>query len=304
MTDTLFDATLEVARELDITKEGYATSGEDGPPITLIDTIDRTEPDDYWNGGTCWLTYDSAGAGAAPTGSFSTIATWDFDLNKATMRIAPHEILSATPASGDGYAFGKRRYPLSRLITAVNYALNDLGDIPISDISTITTAANQTEYDLPQAASTDLRKVYIQTNIPTDTNDYKWMEIHNWKVHKSATGSVDKLITPAQYDAGRLIKIVYVDTHANLRAATDEIDDIVHLDRVVMSATLWALNWYRGKTFSNRRALLDKIERYEKKVAEAEITHPIDYPMRTGDIMITGIGSYTSDFTPGTVSLK
>src|SRR3972149_5334591 len=51
-TNTLFDLTYMVARELDILEESTATAA--GNTLSLIDTY-RAEDDDYFNGGTLWL---------------------------------------------------------------------------------------------------------------------------------------------------------------------------------------------------------------------------------------------------------
>src|SRR3970040_1573794 len=65
-TNTLFDLTYMVARELDILEESTATAA--GTTLSLIDTY-RDEDDDYFNGGTLWLVGGAGGVGDGAGGT-------------------------------------------------------------------------------------------------------------------------------------------------------------------------------------------------------------------------------------------
>ena len=51
MTYTLGELTYRAAREIEDVREGVATGGS---TTTIVDSNNRTEHDDYWNGGTAW----------------------------------------------------------------------------------------------------------------------------------------------------------------------------------------------------------------------------------------------------------
>ena len=113
MTITLFDLTKDLARLLGTLYEGVATGGS---TTTIADTVERLEDDDYWNGGTAWITYDAAGAGAAPQGEYSSISDFAQTGGIVTLR----STLTGAVASGDRYAVATSRYPLHILIQKIN----------------------------------------------------------------------------------------------------------------------------------------------------------------------------------------
>jgi len=234
MAKTLFDITYELASCLGVVSEGVATGGS---ATTIADTVERTETDDYWNGGTAWILYDYAGAGASPQGKYSFVSDFANTGGIITLR----DTVTDAVASGDRYAVAGLRYPLQLLIQKIN---ETFGVIEKVDKTTVVIAADQTEYSLPSDVL-ELKQVWIQNN--DDANDNDWQQLFDWTVEKSATGTANKLIFGRQFDTSDAVKLVYTTYHAKLQAATDKLDDSIHIDKIVYNAVVGCLLWRKAK---------------------------------------------------------
>ncbi len=264
MTIKLFDLTYRTARELGYLDEGVATGGS---TTTLIDTKDRTEDDDYWNGGTVWIILDYAGAGAAPELECSIVS----DFVNSTGTVTLRDAVTVAIASGDRYAIASDWVPLHIIISKINQALMDMGVIPYTDSTTITIAANQTEYTLPRAAHQELTQVWIQYD--TDTNDNEWEEVLNWRVQANSIGSAATLILPYQYTSGYKIMLVYNAVHPELYMYGDNLSDAIPIERVVYPAIRDCFLWLKQRT---RRTDWDNdIGRWEARAENVKATRQI-----------------------------
>ncbi len=266
---TLFDITYRLARALGVMYEGVATGGS---TTTIADTVERIEADDFFNRGTAWITYDAAGAGAAPQGEYSLISDYAQTGGVLTLRTT----LTAAVASGDRYAVARTRYPLHLLIQKVN---ETFGVIEKTDISTITTAADQTEYSLPSDVL-ELKEVYIQTNL-SDTDDYGWQKLYDWDIQKSATGTANKIVFPRQLPTGYLLKLVYLTYHQVLRVATDKLDDTIHIDKVVYNAAVGCLLWRKAKVGESDTSLNDLLNYYQNMANQMNSEHAVSLPRKS-----------------------
>lgn len=288
MTDTLFDITYRVASKLGIVREGVATGGT---TATILDTNDRTEEDDYWNGGSAWILYDAAGAGAAPEKEYGVISDFANTGGVVTIRTA----LTTAPAAGDRYAVGKVRYPMWLLIQKINEAVEGIGEYPVVDKATITTAGSQTEYDLPGAANRNLLNVFIQTS--TDTNAYGWHKIFGWTVERTAIGTADLLMLPYQPPTGKLLLLEYGDVHPQLRASSDELSETVHIQRVVTLASIKCLLHRKQKIGSNDPTLNEQLNMFMNELQIWENEEPIRKPKKSPKWMIVGRRREKDQFT-------
>jgi hypothetical protein len=294
MTFTLATLTYRVARELGVAIEGTATGGSTS---TLLDSVARTEADDYWNGGTAWLLYDAGGAAAAPQGEYAVIT--DYAISGGTVTTQ----WTTAPAAGDRYAVAKKRYKLASLIQAVNRALQDLGTIPVVDSTTITTADDQTEYTLPVAANTDLRQVWLQTN-DDDANDNRWFLLSDWKLQHAVAGTGHTIIFPVQYSSGYAVKLVYMAPHPDLNIATDKLYETIHENVIIYSAASKALEVQIARGIVSDE-ISNTLVYMQQKAMEAKRAHPLMIPRRTTRYLIVDSksGRYVDDETPGTVHL-
>lgn len=275
MSATLFDLTYWTARELprSAVKEGTATGGS---VSTLVDTNDRKEADHYWRGGTIWVLRDSAGAGAAPEKEYGIVSAFANSTSTLTLRSA----VTAAIASGDTYAVCRKRFPLPTLIQKINQALIDMGPMPITNITTITTATDQSEYSLPIAANLDLREVWMQTNL-NDTNDYMWQRRYDWYKYASATGTADILTFQAPIPVGYLCKLVYMDHHPRLNVYSDKLSEHVSPERVIYKAAAMVLTDRNINGDYN-----GDIARLEARALDAARMHPIDIPLASPKYLI------------------
>jgi len=294
MTTTLFELTYNVAREITTVREGTATGGS---TTTIADTNERLEPDDYWNRGSAWILYDGAGSAAAPQGEFSIISDFANTGGIVTLRTT----LTTAVASTDRYALSVKKFPMDILIQSVNRALFDMGKVPTTDITTIDSATNQTEYDLPVAANLDLREVWLETNTD-DANDFRWKKQYNWYVQRTAIGTADLLVLPYQWPSDREIKIVYVAPHAELYTASAKMSESIPPERIVYKAAYHALKWYAMRN-PNNKAAIDDMDRYEKIAARKEMENPVHIPPRTGRIIMPGSGGDDYEFEVNKVRL-
>jgi hypothetical protein len=266
----LFDLTYQLAVSLGVVNEGTATGGS---TTTLIDTVELTQADDFWNLGTVWVTYDAAGAGAAPQGEYSVIS--DFTASSDT--VALRSTLTAAIAAGDRYAIGRPRYPLSLLTSRINEVLRQI-PIQKDDTSTVAIAADQTEYSLP-ADVWDLKEVWVQSS--DDTNDTQPERIYDWTVKKSATGTANVLMLGRQFTADTLLHLKYLTDHQTLRAATDKLDTTIHVNRVVYNAVVGCLLWRKakiGQLDENENQLLNY---FQSLATEMNNRFAVSYPKKS-----------------------
>ncbi len=295
---TLANLTYEVARAIGsgVLVEGTATGGTTN---TIVDNVERVvdaETDDYWNGGTMWVTYDAGGASAAPEWEYDII----YDFTSTTGTITARTGFTAAVAAGDRYALCKKRFPQQVLVQNVNRALQDLDIIPVVDSTTITIASSQTEYSITVDASMDLRAVLIQGDTG-DTDDNRWSELKGWRIEVTATGTADKLILPRQYTSGKALQLVYAGYHPELKVYSDKLCEGVHKNRVVFQAAAYCMEWYMNKTSSDMYA--DSYVRMLARAEEAKAKHPVKLPPRPSVKIFTFSRDYSQEDEPGKVYL-
>jgi hypothetical protein len=276
---TLGQLTYRVAREVTEVLEGTATGGN---TTTIVDNPIRDEPDDYWNSGTAWILRDAGGAGAAPEGEFSVIS----DHVASTWTMTLRSTLTAAVASGDRYAVCRKAGDepwLDIIIQKINGALLDLGPVPYTDTTSITTAANQTEYSLPIAANQDLRQVWIQNRL-SDTNDNQWTRYHDYYIQASAVGSSDLLVFNAQPDSGYAVKLIYVATHPEMYTAASQLSEHVNEKLVIYPAVRDCFLWWKQYTGFDKWD--DQIARWEERVEMVKLEGRTILPSRTNKMLI------------------
>lgn len=266
MAITLFNLTYRVAELLNAVAVVGAATG--GSTTTVVDTGRLADyDDDHFNKGTVWVLYDAGGQGAAPEGEYSEVS----DFVQSTKTVTLLSAVSAAIASGDTYALGLPRFPLWLMKEKINSAVFLEGLIPVTDTTTITIATNQREYTLPAAASLDLRQVHIQTNKDTDRNI--WIPVVNWEVEYSAGGTAEKLILAYDLEAGYKLKLAYVVQHGRLDVASDELNEVIHPDRICYDAAASCLRWYIDRT--RLKHLNQTYNDLMTKAERAKMAHPM-----------------------------
>lgn len=276
---------------------GKVTLATGGSTTTVVDTkladeLADSNEDDIYNGGTVVVIEDAGGANAAPEGEFSRIT--DYVASTTTITFSP--ALTAAPASGDRVLIATPEFPLYDMIEVVNDALKNLGDIPAIDTS-LTTAANQTEYTLPlPIKGQQILNIEMQ-GITTDANDNQYMPIPNWSVVDAAPGSTGTLVLP-QLASGYTLRITYQGKHPRVDGYADYISEYLHPELVHGAVFAHALQWRNdndgiaGGADQSKLALEQKAwSQYDR----ARMTHPIDMPKRRQQGFVHWAGTYYSE---------
>jgi hypothetical protein len=271
MSKTLFDLTFELAQLLGVVSEGVATGGS---ATTIADTVERTEANDFWNSGTAWITYDAGGAGAAPQGEYSFVSDFTNTGGIVTLR----STLTAAVAVGDRYAIAGQRYPLHLLIGKINEVLRTI-PIQKDDITTITIAADQTEYSLP-ADVWELKEVWIQTDY-SDTNATLPTRLYDWSIKKSSTGSANVLMLERQFDTSTPLLLKYLTNHQTLRVPADKLDDTIHSNLVTYNAAVRCLLWYKSKVGDSDTSVNDLLNMYQPMAQDMNARFGMTYPKKS-----------------------
>jgi hypothetical protein len=293
VTYTLFDLTYRVARELDILTEGNTTGYGSS---SFEDTNDRTEDNDFWNGGTVWVVRHLTALGTPPEGQFGVV-TDSTSAGLITFRPAMSSFIHV----GDKYAIANKRIPLHVIISQINAALLDMGIVPYTDITSVTIANNKTEYTLPLAAKRDLRQVWVQTdknNVVANT----WVEVLNWYAQSVDPGAPDTLILPAQFDTGYMLKLVYMAPHPELHLYGDLLSEHIPLERVIYPAVHGCLKWRKERT--GWKDWDSQITRWDAKAQEAKSMFRIpNAPRKPNHVFLASSGTANRDDTVNKVYL-
>jgi hypothetical protein len=271
MSKTLFDLTFELAQLLGVVSEGVATGGS---ATTITDTVERTEANDFWNSGTAWITYDAGGAGAAPQGEYSFVSDFALTGGIVTLR----STLTAAVDVGDRYAIAGQRYPLHLLIGKINEVLRTI-PLQKDDITTITIAADQTEYSLPTDVW-ELKEVWIQTDY-SDTNATLPTRLYDWDVKKSATGTANVLMLKRQFDTSTPLLLKYLTNHQTLRVPADKLDDTIHSNLVTYNAAVRCLLWYKSKVGDSDTSVNDLLNMYQPMAQDMNARFGMTYPKKS-----------------------
>jgi len=270
---TLFDATLQLAQMLGVVRVSTATGGD---ASSVLDTK-RTEVDDTWNGGTVWLITDAGGASAAPEGEFARVS--DFANTGGDITIST---LTAAIASGDTYAVAGGRYPLDVLISAINNEIIK-HKIPRYDTTSLDIVAGQSEYTLPTGITGDnLRGVYESTS--TDSDDNQWTPL-SFSVQEAATGTQHVLVIESRsVGTGNDIMLEYLSRLSPLYLATDVIDDIVPMARILPAAAAQC-ELIRMRTYDSGDPLdIEMLKFYRDEARQSKLENPIRLPAKRGKV--------------------
>ena len=276
---TLFNAVLDLANELAILRVSTATGGS---TTTIIDTK-RTESVDAFNGGTAFIITDAGGASAAPEGEWSRITDWN-----ATSKTATIDAVTAAVASGDTYGFATGAFPLDVLISAINHEIVKYKQ-PLWDLTSLDITSAQSEYTLPVGIRAE-NLVGVFESTVDDADDGKWVEL-NWHVRAAATGSQHTLVIDTRnVSASNDIGLLYMSNLTPLYLATDVIDDVVPMARILPSAAAHA-RMIRMSTYgSSNEAELALLRMHREDAQLARLENQVRKPAKRGRINEAGGG--------------
>jgi hypothetical protein len=261
-----------VFRRLKVARMSTATGGTATTIVDtkLVDYLGDSNEDDYLNNWTVIVVRDAGGAAADPEGKFERVSDYD---DGGTITTAT---LTTAVAAGDTYMYISPDFPLFDMIEVVNDALISLGNIVAVDTS-LTSAANQTEYSLPVALKgNQLLNVEVQ-GITTDSNDNRYVPVPNWKIVPAAPGSAATLVLP-QLTSGYTIRISYLGLHPRVSAYADYISEYIHPEVAVSACVAHALQWYNTQRGGADKFWLQREDRAWNQLDIIKQTYPIVLP--------------------------
>jgi len=273
MSLTLSQLLYRAWQSLGQTEESKATGGSSS---TVVDTaLSGKYSDDDLIGGTIVILRDAGGVGAAPEGEFGVISAYLDSTTTFTI-----DTLTASVGSGDRYAIVKPLYPLETMKEIATLSLQDLGYLPIPDTS-LTSAANQTEYTLPVAMKgKDLLSVQYQS-LTDDADNNQWVSVSNFEVFPALPGDEGLLILP-QLPGSRKIKTVYMGLHPALNSFSDSVSEYIHPRLATLAVVRAALEWQLTKRGESAKGtmLAERMNKAESDLATAKVMFPVTTPPR------------------------
>ena len=273
------DAVRDILSELGQLTEGVATGGT---TASVVDTL-LGGTDDDWNGGTVIITRNVSSAATPPEGQFGIVT--DYTASTAGISVAAGTFTTA-PAAGDIYGVSTSYYPLRQVIRGLNRALSAMGDIPLTDIATLTTAVAQTEYTYAVAwKRRPPFRVDIQGKLD-DTNDYQWKEINWWEYVPATAGSTGLLILKQQPPTGYLLRIWYLSPHPNVEAYSDIIYEGFHPELVVWKSVYEVLIWQHGRSQGTDASVVQMLNKAEQQIFKLDAVHKPWMPKRKTKLLI------------------
>lgn len=198
--------------------------------------IESPPETDVFKGMIAFVVRDAAGLSASPEGKFGLVSGYVDTTYTGTIPTVTDAI-----ASGDKIMLAKQDlFPLQEVITRVNRALSNLGDLPLVDIS-LAGVSDQTEYAIPLAVKRGLKKVYVQTDDTVNNN--VWSEVFQWRTDQTTAGSTGVLYLP-QLSTGYTIRLIYTGPHPYVSAYSDVINEYIHPKVATAAALLEVLAWF------------------------------------------------------------
>lgn len=213
---TLVDVMLEVARIVDLVREGTATDGS----TTQLTDSNIDEPNDSYRGGTLWLlSGDNDGA--------CEVIKSHGEGGVLTLK----NTLSNAIAAGVSYAVAGRKFPKHVLKQAVQMVLRET-DIMGKD-ETLEVTADTQVYTLPTGVY-DVRRVEVQTN---ESEPYDYRINQHWR---EQNGSIYFDPTFEPITAGMTIRLWYAKPHGEI-AESGSIDNALDIQYLKWAAAVQVL---------------------------------------------------------------
>lgn len=265
-----------------------------GSTTTIIDTTldtDTFNEDDAFKNGFAVVIRDAGGASAAPEKEFARISAFVASTQTFTLDTA----LTVAVAAGDQYGFTNPQFTLQQMIRLVNEALQSLGNMPLVDTTTLTTAGAQTEYAAPVAWKQN-RPFRIDIQGRTgDANDNRWVQVNDWDWVPAAGGSTGLIVFGRQPLQGRTIRVWYSDGHPVVNAFSDVINERIDPELMTAAFVFQIRNWQVEQDDGSDQSLKDKWNKAKNEFDQMMAQNPIEEPRRQSKLLITRDMPYRTD---------
>lgn len=256
-----------------------------GSATTFVNTAfanyDNPPEQDVFKNRLAIVVRDAAGAGASPEGKWGIISAYDDSTQTGTF-----PTMTDAVASGDTIMVASQeKFPLPQIIFAINRGLESLGDLPANADTSLTTALNQTEYNVPVSVKRGLKQVWV------DYDDGDPVQIHDARNELSGAGTVSKLYLPSFVD-GYTIRLVYDGIHARVSAYSDIINEYVHPKVATAASIIKLLEWYnrRDANQSGDSYFVFLENQYRTMLQQALLENKIQRPVKSAKYFSFGKG--------------
>jgi hypothetical protein len=220
--------------------------------------------------------------GLSPQGKWSKISAYADATNTATITTVTDAI-----GAGDVLMLPKQdMFPLQEVITRVNRALVNLGNIVVPDTSLTTNVSGV--YDVPLTLKNKKPR-----SIFYGSDSVGWLPVSNWTFEPAAAGTTGKLFLPS-LPSGFGIKIFYYGVHPSVSAYNSVIYEPIHPKVATLASIIEILMWYnnRDENQGANEYYLWLLGEKKKDLAQALVENPIEKPAKAPRYFVEGI-SYT-----------
>lgn len=251
LSDALLDA-------VDAAAQVYRGTATGGSTTTLADSLLGIPNNDVFNGGALFfLSGANAGVCATITDFVGATGTFSF----ATLQ-----------AVGAGVGYAATRVSRSRLVMAVQTALDEYRNIQMVNTALLVTADTE-QYTLPAGVS-NLFRVEIARNT---AQPYGWSKSGYWR---ERDGVLMFLSGKQPTDAGKTIRLWYNAPHPAVSSDTDPIDEVVSPYRLKWTAAYHLLLSLMHVERNNKEDFEKLLALVQNKMNEAAVRYPIRYASR------------------------
>jgi hypothetical protein len=241
MAKTLSNLLLDNAVAMGLTEEPFLATAGSTTMIenTLLGDLDPPPDAEDFDFFTAFVEYDNGGASAAPQGEYQRVTAYDETAFQFTT-----DAFSAAIGVDDRIVLMNNEVPLQQQILLANQVLVKYGRQDLTDTS-LTTVANQTEYNLPAGITKEnLYDVKIQ-GLTTDSNDNRWHSIA-FDVLPGAAGS-QRVLVIDQYPQDYDLMLSYRDYHARLSIFSSTISENLPYSQILAAFRFAVTDWYNNK---------------------------------------------------------
>jgi hypothetical protein len=168
-------------------------------------------------------------------------------------------------------------FPLQEVVSRVNRALTNLGNIALVDTS-LTATGGTTEYAVPLALK---QKPPIAIWIDDSVLNDGWDPVTEWRFEPAAPGTTGKLFMD-DLPAGKAIKIVYNGIHPYVSAYNSVISETIHPKVATLASMVEVLTWYnnRDENQGANEYYVWLLQQAKSDLAMAKAEHPIWKPTK------------------------
>lgn len=231
-------------------------------------------------------------SGATPEGQFANITGY----NSGTYTYTFDTVTDAVDAD-DEIMIADDLFPLRDMIRIANRVIQKF-EIELED-SSLTTAAQQTEYDLPVAYKQDRPLSVWYQGQTGDSNDNQRIPVNPVELVPTAAGSVGKLILP-QLPSGRTLYVRGITAHPALTIYSSTLREEIHPDLAVAAVTRAALVEFNARNEGRSEFWINKLADATVHYNDMLAAHPIYHTRRTYNT-IPAWGGSSGDGVPSPI---